>query len=798
MRSYALHAMYSIVKIVEQKIGVYTREECHIDLGKLASFAKARLIIAEACGMNLEKKFIETKDGRPPIHYDVCSIDIGIKPSPIPIINRGNITHQSGENSGNSVENFTPVKPISTFSGKWDTILSRIPSLSQGDKVRIAIIGGGGGGVELAFAIHQRLHSEMTSISRNLNDQLEVSIYAKHKTLMPSHNKEMQAIIHRLMREKGINVVCNAEIDHVSKTQSMSFLVTKDGYEYPFDEAVCCTSAQAQEWLHESGLDTTKEGFVCVKSTMESTNTPGVFASGDVCHVVDNPRPKAGVFAVRAGPPLLRNLKNKLLGDLLEPWVPQRQFLGIIGTGNGHAVSSKGPLAVEGAHQWKLKDTIDREWMRGYQELPDMESQPLQSKKDEINREDVQSILEKLDDSKKVVDIIAEGKMRCGGCGSKIGSQVLTRAIRRVNQLPKSSTSSSQGHRKHLGAYREEVVAGVGDDAAILKCPVESQMHLVQTIDYFRSFISDPYLFGKIAANHALSDTHAMNGDPVSALALCVLPYGKEEKVENDLTQMIAGACSILKEEGCALVGGHSSEGAEIAMGLSCHATVHPNKTFQKGPVCQGNILLLTKAVGTGVLLAADMRAKAKGSWIGEAFHSMTQSNGCAAKILAKYNCTACTDVTGFGLMGHLLEMLQYGSSPEEACQLDRNKLAAQIVLDSVPTLTGAMECIEKGVLSSLHVQNVRSSKAIANTKEVQHFEGFKKWTYPLLFDPQTAGGLLACVPSTEDIGKLIEELKSNGYDKTSAIGRIGTVQEFINLNGSGQVDNYGGTIWLN
>ena len=772
------------------KKGLYTREECHIDLGRLASFAGARLIVAEACGMDLLKKNIKTTDGRPPINFDVCSINIGIKPSPIQIVSEIESVNETIEHA----QNFTPVKPISMFSGKWDAIIDRISFLCEQEKVRIAIIGGGGGGVELAFAVYERLHSEMTKIGKNPESQLVVSIYAKHDTLMPSHNREMQGIIQRLMLEKNINVLYNAEIDHISKRSSSSFLVTKNGDEYPFDEAISCTSAQAPEWLQESGLETTKEGFICVKSSMESTNIPGVFASGDVCHVRDNPRPKAGVFAVRAGPSLLQNLKCRLLGEVLQPWIPQNQFLGIIGTGNGYAVSSKGPLAVEGAHQWRLKDTIDREWMRGYQELPDMSSEVFKASGIDLLEEKM-TILKKLDDEKGS-DILVEGKMRCGGCGSKIGSQVLTRAIKRVRQVPTSSSSSLIGDTNHLGAYRKEVVAGVGDDAAILQCPTDPRSHLVQTIDYFRSFISDPYLFGKIAANHALSDTHAMNGNPVSALALCVLPYGREEKVENDLTQMIAGACSVLKAEGCALVGGHSSEGAEIAMGLSCHAIVDQNKAFQKGPVRQGDILILTKAIGTGVLLAADMRAKAKGRWIEEAFQSMTASNGCAAKIFCKYNCTACTDVTGFGLIGHLLEMLQYGSSSDSTCHNNSQKLAALIAMDNIPVLTGAKSCIQNGVLSSLHAQNVRSSEAIVNNKILPSFDGSRKLVYPLLFDPQTAGGLLACIPHTEDVEALLKELKSSGYNRSAVIGRIGTMKDFINRDDE-EISNYDGVIWL-
>ena len=427
--------------------------------------------------------------------------------------------------------------------------------------------------MELCFAIHQRLCTEMTKRGMT-REQLEVSLYAKGLTVMPSHNEKVREIVTRIMEEKGINVVYGAEIAEIDVTtfegKDELELVCVDGRRFSFDESVSCTSAQAQGWLAESGLETTSDGFVCVQSTLESTNTPNVFASGDVCHLVDNPRPKAGVFAVRAGPPLLNNLRRRLLGEDLVTWTPQEQFLGIIGTGNGYAVSSKGPVAIEGEHQWILKDEIDREWMSGYQELPDKSNMEISVDMILQNEKNLQKVVDSVSD--KVGDILSHSKMRCGGCGSKIGSQTLSRALGRVTQSEASVTVGSNG-RKQLGEFRAEVVTGVGDDAALLTSPGPQQL-LVQTIDYFRSFISDPYLFGRIAANHALSDSHAMNGDPVSALALCVLPFGRENKVENDLVQMLAGACRVLKEEGCALVGGHSSEGQEMAMGLSCHSTV--------------------------------------------------------------------------------------------------------------------------------------------------------------------------------------------------------------------------------
>lgn len=289
---------------------------------------------------------------------------------------------------------------------------------------------------------------------------------------------------------------------------------------------------------------------------------------------------------------------------------------------------------------------------------------------------------------------------------------------------------------------------------------------------------------GKIAAVHALSDLHAMCAEPVSALALCVIPYGPEKQVESDLSQLLAGICSILKEENCALVGGHTSEGSDLAVGLSVNGYVREGCQTPKGPPKDGDILILTKPLGTGVILAADMRAEAKGEWVEEAISSMIQSNKNAAKLLQKNNnifeCSGSTDVTGFGLMGHLLEMMKYSSTNSEnddndddidsdicirKAPIKQDHLEVTINLSQVPFLNGAIQCVELGILSTLHPQNLRCARAVVNPDDVRHNN-----LYPLLFDPQTSGGLLISLPESQ--GELIlQQLKSIGYPHASIIG---------------------------
>ena len=237
--------------------------------------------------------------------------------------------------------------------------------------------------------------------------------------------------------------------------------------------------------------------------------------------------------------------------------------------------------------------------------------------------------------------------MRCGGCGAKVGATVLSRVMKRLEPIPTNKNV--------------EVGIDQPDDAAVVS--VLPGMVGVQTVDYFRAFVDDPYMFGQIAAVHALGDCWAMGADPHAALAIATVPYGLETQVEETLYQMMAGACSILRDAGCGLAGGHSSEGAELSLGFSVRRSPR-EKLMKKGGMKAGHKIILTKPVGTGTLFAADMRSKAQGRWISNALNSMRQPSAVAAKTLFDHGATSCTDVTGFGLLGHLVEMCKEATPP--------------------------------------------------------------------------------------------------------------------------------------
>jgi selenide,water dikinase len=508
-----------------------------------------------------------------------------------------------------------------------------------------------------------------------------------------------------------------------TEVRADAVLVDRNG-PISLDEVFWTTRAAPATWLADTGLALDNEGFIKVTETLQSVSHPDVFAAGDVASIEGHAPPKSGVYAVRSGPPLAGNLRRLLEGRALAKYRPQREALYLISTGERDALGTRNGFTFEGPWVWKLKDFIDRRFMEKFNALPEM-AQP-----------DMAHVPAIADDA--AIKEISAMAMRCGGCGAKVGATVLTRALGAVEP-----------------ADRDDVIIGLDapDDAAVVDNG--GKRLSVHTVDYFRAIVDDPYTFGKIAANHALGDIYAMGAEPQTALAVATVPYGIEAKVEADLAQMMAGANEILREAKCALVGGHTSEGAELSLGFAVNGLVGRDAALRKGGLRPGDALILTKPVGTGSLLAAHMRGKAKARWVMAAIAHMTKSNGGAAAILTAHGARAATDVTGFGLLGHLVEMVKAGD------------VDATVVLRDVPLLDGLTETMSAGIFSSLQPQNVRLRRAIRNLEAAAVHP-----LYPLLFDPQTAGGLLASVPH-ERAHACLGALLIAGYASAAIIGSV-------------------------
>jgi selenide, water dikinase len=592
-------------------------------------------------------------------------------------------------------ENMIPAKPVPEFLRWWEDLCQQ--SL---DRLSLGIVGGGVGGVELAINMQKRLEP--------LVAQLELHLFSRSSQLLPQNNPWLQHRFHQLLQQREIQL----HLGEVVQSYEQQIVHCQSGLQIPCETTVWVTQATAPDWLRRSGLAVDDRGFIQVDEGLRSLSHPQVFAAGDIAAMVVHPRPKAGVFAVRQGKPLFQNLQAVLLNQSLVEYKPQKQYLSLIGTADSSAIASRRGLAWEGEWVWQWKDRIDRQFMARFQNLTMAQTS------------------EALPTSPPT--------LYCAGCGAKVGSTTLSRVLDRIPQTPHDS-----------------VVLGLEqpDDAAVLQVPAGKV--LVQTIDYFPALLDDPFIFGQIAANHSLSDLFAMGADAQTVLAMATIPHGTETKQEETLFQLLSGAIKTLSITQTQLVGGHTIAGEKLAFGLSCNGFADSDRLLHKSGMQVGDCLILTKPLGTGVIFAGQMRQLSKPQWIDGAIATMLQSNYAAAQIFLHQGATACTDVTGFGLLGHLVEMVK------------ASQVSVELVLDAMPFLAGAIALTEQAVRSSLYAQNARAQSWVSNFEQTTHLQ-----ILPLLCDPQTAGGLLATVPS-DRVNDCLRALQQAGYGWSCVIGVV-------------------------
>jgi selenide, water dikinase len=678
--------------------GHYGYDEIHIDLRRLAEFAGARFYHDEAVGLDRAARHVLCS-ARPPVAYDRLSINIGATP----------------RLSVPGAEHAVPVKPINRLNDRWLALLERVRS--RPGPMRLAVVGAGAAGVELTLALQHRLRNELRSLGRD-PDELEFHLLCADAQILPTHNAWVRRRFAQLLQQRGAVVHTRAQVSAVEPGR----LHTHGAGSLEASEIIWATDAAGAPWLAKTGLELDGRGFIKVSQTLQSVTDPDIFAAGDIASMVDHPREKAGVFAVRQGRPLAENLRRSVQGRPLRRYRPQRRWLALISTGDRAAVASRGEIGFAGAWVWYLKDRIDRRFMTRFSELTAMSARPppVELALSEPERREAEAAV----------------GMRCAGCGAKVAADPLAGALARLRP-----------------PGREDVLVGLDapDDAAVIRVP--SGKTLVQSVDFFRAFVSDPYLFGRIAANHALSDIFAMGAQAQTAMAMVTVPPGLQAKVADTVYQLMAGALASLEQDGCALVGGHTGEGRELSLGFAVTGLADEAALLRKSGLRAGDALLLGKPLGTGVLLAAQARLQARGRWIDAALASMSQSSRRAMECLLAHEARACTDVSGFGLAGHLFEMLR-------ASTVD-----AQLSLAALPVLEGAEACSEAGILGELQRANLRSGEAVVEARE-------RGPRYPLLFDPQTAGCLLAAVP-TARAAACLQALRQLGYAGAAIIGTV-------------------------
>lgn len=699
--------------------GLYQPGDMEIDLWRFCASCGVRLIVAEAIGLEPQRQRLLLA-GRPPIRYDAASIGIGSVP--------GQREFWSGK------KHVLAIKPMTTFRQRFlerleewrQSLRAAVEGRSGAEpaqfavskrtpfapRFRVIVIGAGAGGFEVALGLD--------SLLRQRQVPAEVTIVDSHAQMLHGYAPGTMRRASAECARRGIGLRLGQPVVAVREPALLSLA---DGGALEADVVVWATAAAPPPVLARFDLPKAADGFLAVRPTLQTTADWPVFAVGDSASIESSPVPKAGVYAVREGPVLWDNLERHFAGRELRAYQPQRGFLSLLSTGDGRALLDYQGFATHGGWPFRLKDHIDRKFMRMYQDY----------------RAPTAMAPSRSADQSRATDDHARGAMRCHGCGSKVGASVLRAALDRLEQ----------GEGTERG--RERIIR---DDAAIIDraaSPIDAL-----SIDFFSAFLDDPYLVGRIAALHALSDLWGMGSQPVGAMAIVTLPVGPAGGQAELLYQLLAGGLAELTRAGAALWGGHTVEGPELSLGFAVAGRLDGRPALTKGNLQPGDRLILTKPVGTATLLAAHREARCEARWLDAMVSSMLDSNAGAARLAREFGASALTDVTGFGIAGHLLEML------------DASRASARLSPANVPLLDGFAELSAAGVRSSLAPAN----RELESRLRLPHSGLSALPGYHALFDPQTSGGLLIGVPS-EQAASLCRRLHEAGSPHATPIGQV-------------------------
>jgi selenide,water dikinase len=319
--------------------GHYDHAPAHVDLARLARAAGARFLPTRAAGVDRGRRMATLGDGAS-IEFDLVSLDVGSAPATAGV--PGAAEHALG------------VKPVEDFLRAWEAWRARA---SAGTLRRLLVVGGGAGGVETVLAMHHRLARELGRA-----DAVACALATDVDRLLPTHPPRVQAILARILAERGIRLHLATPAARVAP----GAVTAATGERIEADAIVWTTGAAAPPWLRTLGVALDAAGFIAVNESLQSVSDERLFATGDCATIVGHPRPRSGVYAVRQGPPLAANLRAALAGRPLVRYVPQRRALALISTGDRYAVASLGGWAAEGRWVWRWKDWIDRRFVARY------------------------------------------------------------------------------------------------------------------------------------------------------------------------------------------------------------------------------------------------------------------------------------------------------------------------------------------------------------------------------------------------------------------------------------------------
>jgi len=743
--------------------GIYPRSACTINLRQLCQRAGVIYVQAEIGGLDPEQQLL-LLEGRPALPYDWLSLNLGAVTIP------SGATFTGGSYAGGAAAGGTPpsdsavggtihmaaatasattapsatsaafpVKPLEPFlawcaglstsidsaannSAANDSVANNSAANDSADRRRVWIQGGGAAAIELAFALR----------ARGLAPEL-------------------------WLRREGLRLGSRAANHLAERWLTNAGICIHRGQQPPVPAelpTLACTGSWGPGWLAAAGLPLDGRGRLLTEASLQVRGQPKIFASGDCGVIASQPRPASGVWAVRAAPVLAENLERLLAGgdrsssssssssgsgsgsgdsngQKLRQWRPQAWALQLLADGGvagaPRALASWGPLTLGPSRWlWHWKDRIDRRFMALFEPPAAM---------------------------------AGGGAMACRGCAAKLAAAPLAAALERLAQ-DQSAAEQSPIPR---------------DDAAVIGQTAHGEL-LLQSVDGFPALVDDPWLNGRLTTLHACSDLWACGARVDSVLALVTLPAAAPQLQVDLLHQTLAGVQSVLEPLQARLLGGHTMEArdgikpeAGLAVSLSANGLVAPERHWPKGPLAPGEVLILTRGLGSGVLFAAAMAGAARPEWLDDALALMQQSQAPVVEILAAHGCRACTDITGFGLLGHLGEMLASAPAPKA--------LRVELIAEAIPSLPGAIELLQTGYASSLApangaALNLLEEQVVLTSSAAHQPAANKSALLGLLIDPQTCGPLLAALPA-ERGEAAVAALRAAGFGQADVVARV-------------------------
>ena len=548
---------------------------------------------------------------------------------------------------------------------------------------------------------------------------MKISLITGRNELLSSFPNKTRKAAKQTLQNAQINVIEKVEVIEVQKDT----LILSDKTKLKIDKSILSTNGMAPEWIKKSDIILNRYNFIIVNNKFQ-TNYNYVFAAGDIVDFNNQNLSKSGVYAVKSGKPLARSIRGFIQKKIPVPYKFNKNYLSIIGLSNGLAIATKYNFTFTSRFSFLLKKLIDQKFVKKFNDL----------------NQDNNYIFRNLF---KIFDFIIQNnnipsyQMQCRGCAAKVDFNSLKTTL------------------------SKEIITTSEDAININNYP-----KLYQSVDMISSIVSDPYLLGKIAANHAISDIIAVNSKLISALMILQLPFSNSEINSRDLEQVTSGATDVLKLANCSISGGHTLIGKDkdpvIGFSVIGEKNSVNNKTLGKLKV--NDILILTERIGSGIIFAGINNDIIDSYYQIEVLNQMSQGNINFSKILDKLKVLSMTDITGFGLANHLLNLIKR----------DVGKTGLTIYPDKIPIFNGVTEALSQNVRSSLFEKNFNTAqKELVYDREIKLID-------EILYDPQTVGGLAFIIPKEEKV-KQFKILKENKINFTE-IGFVNNLDNKIRI----------------